>query len=193
MSTAQTMPTISPQTYLEAERRAAFKSEYFDGHVYAMAGGTRAHIILEGNLGFEVVGRLRGRSCESYGSNMKVWIPSTRAFVYPDLTIACGSPKLRDDYRDVLENPVAIFEILSPSTEMYDRTLKFDGFCSIPDFAQYVLISQVAPRVEVFTKNAEGFWIFTRFTGLDATAEFSTVGIEVPMASLYDRIEFAAA
>jgi Uma2 family endonuclease len=163
MSTSPAPLRITPQQYLEAERRATFKSEYFDGGVYVRAGGTRRHSLIEANLAYEAVGKFRGRPCEVHGSNM--------------------------NHGEVLENPGAIFEILSPSTEKYDRTAKFDGYCSIPTFTQYALISQEEPRVEVFSRTGES-WIFTRFTGLDATATFPSLEIAIPLASLYDRIDF---
>ena len=184
-------PWLSPEQYLDGERLADIKSEYFDGNVYAMAGASRRHSLIESNLLFEIVGKLRGRPCETHGSNMKVWIPVIKSFVYPDLSVACGPPKMRDEHRDVLENPIAIFEVLSPSTEKYDRTLKFDGYCSIPGFQQYVLISQEQARVEVFTRQAQqGVWAFTRAAGLESTVDFTALEISIPLASIYDRIGF---
>ena len=185
-------PWLSPEQYLDGERLADIKSEYFDGNVYAMAGASEKHVSICTNLIVEAGGRLREKSrCKIYGSDMKVWIPATRSFVYPDLSVACGPPKMRDEHRDVLENPIAIFEVLSPSTEKYDRTLKFDGYCAIPGFQQYVLISQEQARVEVFTRHPQqGLWAFTRATGLESMVDFTTLEISIPLASIYDRIEF---
>ena len=192
MSSSAPHLRISPQHFLDAERRALHKSEYFDGEVYAMAGASEVHLSIGSNIIMTLGPALRKRSCKIYSSDMKVWIPATRSFVYPDLTIVCGGPKMRDEHRDVLENPLAIFEVLSPSTEKYDRTVKFDGYSSIETFTQYALIAQDEPRVEVFTRSNEGLWIFTRFTGLSSTAEFPALELSIPLASLYDRVDFPA-
>lgn len=193
MSTAQTMPRISPQMYLESERRAAFKSEYYDGHIYAMAGASEAHQSISANVIMEIGPALKKKGCKIYPSDMKVWIPLKRSFVYPDLSIACGTPKMHDEHRDVLENPIVVFEILSPSTELHERTLKFDGYCSIPELQHYLLISQETARVEVYTKNADELWVLARYTGLDQTLQLPAGDVAIPMASLYDKIEFPAA
>lgn len=181
---------LSPDHYLDQERRAHAKSEYFDGDVYAMAGASEQHVSVCTNLILAAGPKLREKSCKIYGSDMKIWIPATRSFVYPDLSVACGVPKMRDEHGDVLENPMAIFEVLSPSTEKNDRTLKFDAYCSIPSVQQYVLISQEEARVEIFTRNPQGLWVFSRAIGRESTADLMALEISIPLASIYDRIEF---
>jgi Uma2 family endonuclease len=190
MSTSPAPLRITPQQYLEDERRASFKSEYVDGDVYLMTGASEPHTSIASNTIMALGPELRPRSCKIYGGDLKVWIPANFAFVYPDLTIVRGKPRMHDGRGDVIENPLVIFEILSPSTEKFDRGRKFRMYRSIPSLKQYVLVAQDEPRVELYTRDPNGFWIYSEYASLDAIADFSAIQVQIALAHIYEQVEF---
>jgi Uma2 family endonuclease len=176
--------------YLELERRAEFKSEYLDGQIYAMAGASPRHNTIVVNTTAELVMQLKGRPCRAFGSDMKVRIPDGQLYSYPDLTVVCGEPLYHDEHGDVLLNPKVLFEVLSPSTEEYDRQTKFDRYDRIETFTDYVLISQSAPRVEHFSRAAEGKWVRIVAAGMDAVLPLASIECVLRLKDVYDRIDF---
>ena len=187
---ALTLPRkLTPEQYLDQEEKASFKSEYLAGYVYAMAGGSYTHHRINVNMAREVSTRLKGRDCEAMPSELRVWMPAVENFLYPDGAVICGSPRFRGGRNDVVENPTVVFEILSESTEKYDRGAKFHSYQTIPELRQYVLISQNQPMVEVFTRDGDR-WILRTYRGLDSVAEFESIDVQLPMRELYDRVEF---
>lgn len=182
-------PRINPVEYLRRERLAEEKSEFADGYVYAMSGASVPHNTIQPNLTIAIGNALKGSPCRPLGSDMKVRTPSSRLFAYPDLTIVCGQLELHDEQKDVLLNPTVIIEILSPSTEKWDRGGKFARYQSIPSLQDYVLVSQDIPRVERFSRYGEE-WTLANSEGLGATLRLPSIGIEISLADIYEDVEF---
>jgi Uma2 family endonuclease len=185
--------TFTPDEYLVIERQAETRSEFVDGEIYAMAGASLAHVTINANLAGEIYVRLKGTPCRGMSQDMKVRAGTDRLFTYPDHIIVYGETRFRDTETDVLLNPLVIFEILSPSPEQYDRVTKFDQYKQIDSLREYVLIAQDQPRVEHYVRADDGSWRRMELTGLDAVLTLESAPAAVPLADLYDRIEFASA
>lgn len=182
-------PRITSAEYLRRERLAEEKSEYVDGYVYAMSGASIPHNFIASNLMVVIGSALKGSPCKPLGSDMRVRTPSSHLFTYPDLVIVCGQLELHDEQNDTLLNPTIIIEILSPSTEKWDRGGKFARYQSIPSLQDYVLVSQDIPRVERFSRNGDE-WTLVNSEGLEATLKLPSVKVEVNLADIYEDVEF---
>ncbi len=178
---------VSLEDYLAAERVADAKHELWAGEVFAMAGASFAHNQIVGNLVGELRQRLRGRPCDVLPSDLKVFVPSKPGVVYPDVTVVCGDARFRDDERDVLVNPTLVVEVLSESTERFDRGEKSAGYRSVESVRQIVLVSQHEPRVEVYTRAAAGRWIFDETTSNGVVA-LESIGCEIPLDEIFLRV-----
>lgn len=188
--TAQPQRKISPEEYLELEREADYKSEYFQGEVFAMAGAGRNHNRITANLGGEMYIFLKGKSCRSYSSDLKVHIPDNGLYTYPDLLVVCGKEQFVDDKTDTLLNPRIIVEVLSKSTASYDRGEKFQLYRSIPSLEEYVLIDSQRVAAEVFRKSEQGFWsLMSESYTLEGSIELASIGLTLPMRDIYDQTE----
>lgn len=183
---------LTTEEYLSIERKAEYKSEYSDGEMYAMSGASREHNRITVNLIRVVGNQLRGGSCEPFSGDMRVRIPFPRRYVYPDLVIACGEAEFEDDELDVLLNPVVVVEVLSASTESYDRSTKRSWYRRIESLREYVLVSQDSPHVERYVKRDEG-WVLTDTDGLEATVRLESIGCELALSEIYDRVTFPQA
>lgn len=182
---------LSPEGYLELERESDVRHEYIDGRVFAMAGESLPHSQICMNLGGEVRSKLKGRSCQPLSPNMKVRTSTASLFAYPDLTIVCGEPEFHDTRKDVLINPKVIFEVLSPSTEKYDRTTKFSRFrMGNETLTDYILVSQDKPFVEHFAKQPDGNWIYRSFNDMSDSFDVESVECTLSLIEIYDRVEF---
>lgn len=181
----------SAEEYLEAEQVAAYRSEFVRGHVYAMAGGSFTHNRINVNILKELAVRLDGGDCEPIASDLRVRVSSMASFFYPDAAVLCGPPRFYASRQDTIENPTVVFEILSDSTEKYDRGQKFHAYQTIPDLRHYVLVSQSEPLVEVFSKQSD-FWVLRTYRGVDAVADFPAIGIQVPCDQIYKRVQFSS-
>ena len=180
----------TPAEYLALERAAEFKSEYFKGEIFAMAGATRQHCRISANVVIETGDQLRETPCEAFGSDMRVMVSATGLYTYPDVTIACGELRFEDEQVDTLLNPKVIFEVLSESTEAYDRGKKFDHYRQIATLTEYVLISQSEPLVERYVRQPDGSWRLTVLKGLDAMLELETVPCRLRLADMYFKVSF---
>ena len=190
---AQPVARITPEQYLEAERKAEFKNEYFDGEVFAMSGGTFPHGTIIINLASEFHQALKGRSCTVTSNDVRLRVGSARLYTYPDISIVCGEPKFADDQKDTLLNPTMIVEVLSTSTEAHDRGLKFGQYRTIESLQEYVVVSQYEPRVEKFRRQSAGDWLMTECVGLSATCRFESVDCEIPLSEIYYNVTFGEA
>ena len=188
MALPQPIKFIPPEEYLRIERAAEFKSEYFAGEMFAMAGGSPTHSLLKVNLVGELRTQLKGRTCTAYDSDLRVLISATGLYVYPDATMVCGPLETHDG--DTATNPTLVVEVLSDSTEKYDRTTKFDHYRKIPSLKEVLFVSQEQPIVELFSRDADGGWKLTDARGLDASIELSSIGVSLPLAEIYDKVEF---
>ena len=183
-------PTLTPQEYLVQERKAAFKSEYYHGEVFAMAGATREHNLIVGNVVRETGYSLKARPCEVYPSDMRVKVSSTGLYTYPDATVVCGGPEFDDEQFDTLLNPTVLFEVLSESTESYDRGAKFRQYRKIASLKEYVIISPDRASVECYIRQADGGWLLQEYQALEQTATFESINVTIALSEIYRNVEF---
>lgn len=184
---------LTPAEYLAFERQSDVKHEYFRGELFAMAGASRQHARISTKLAYLLVGQLKGRSCNIFNGDMRVKVSPTGLYTYPDASVVCGRPRFEDKELDVLLNPAVIVEILSRSTEAYDRGEKFAQYRTLDTLSDYLLVSQDRPLVERFTRQPDGVWLFTESAGLDAVMPIELIQCWLPLAEVYDRVEFADA
>jgi Uma2 family endonuclease len=180
---------VTAEEYLALDRAAGFRSELIDGEIIAMSGGSSRHSKLQINLALEVESALRGTPCQAFSADLRVRV-SPRMYTYPDLTVVCGKPLLADDRQDILLNPKVIFEVLSPSTEHYDRGLKFRSYREINSLTDYILVDQDQARIEQFTRGDAHTWTFRDYQDASELLLIESIGISVPIARIYERIEF---
>ncbi len=185
----QPEPFLSLEDWLEGERAVLEgRSEYLDGEVFAMAGASLEHNTIVSNLNRELSIQFKGRPCRVYANDMKVLIRSANAGKYPDLIAHCGEPELLDDRRDVLLNPGLIVEVLSDSTETYDRGDKFALYRQIPSLREYLLVSQDQVRVELYRRSEDGRWTLTEYAGLEDRIPLESLDCSLAMAEIYDKV-----
>ncbi len=182
---------LTPQDYLVFERKAETKHEYFDGKIFAMAGAKRNHNIVNQNLNGLVWQHLKGKDCESYSGDMRIFVPETELYTYPDLVVVFGEPQFQDDVFDTLLNPILLIEVLSDSTESYDRGKKFQHYRSIESLQEYILVSQNEARVEKYVRHGDGFWLLSEAVGVNSKIEFSSIECRISLAEIYDKIDFS--
>lgn len=186
MASAAAKTRYTPEQYLALERKAEFKSEYFDGFIEAMSGTTRLHNLVAGNLLREIGNQLKGRPCEVYTADMRVRVSPTGLYTYPDVVAVCGEPRFLDGEFDTLLNPTLIVEVLSPSTEAYDRGGKFAHYRRLESLREYALIAQDRACVERFARRDEG-WVLTEWSGPEAVLQLDSIGCAVALREIYDR------
>jgi Uma2 family endonuclease len=182
--------TWTVEQYLEMERASEEKHEYLNGEIYLMAGGTGNHNAINMNTGGSLVTQLRKTPCITYSSDQRVHITATGLYTYPDITVVCDPPLWRDNRRDTLLNPTLIVEVLSPSTENYDRTKKFRHYRTLASLKEYVLISQDEPRIERYLRQPNDEWLFTEIIGLDMVLELPSIQCSLALTDVYDKINF---
>ena len=188
----QFLPTISAEQYLEIERFSETRHEFLDGVVYAMAGESPDHSTICYNLSGITHAQLSSKPCRGFSPNMKVRAGIGGLYAYPDLMIVCGEAKFHDEQGDVLLNPTVIFEVLSPSTEKYDRGEKFRRYrTEIESLQDYVLVSQDQSRVEHHHREAEGAWSQTEAIGKDAVIVLKSIDCTIPLTEVYRNTEAA--
>ena len=187
MSVAMDVP-VSAAEYLALEREALTKSEFVNGRIYAMAGASATHNEIAGNLFGLLWSALRSGPCRPYGSDQRIGVPATGIYTYPDISIVC-QPKLSDPKdADTLINPTALFEVLSPSTEAYDRGAKFAHYRRLPSLREYWLVSADRRRIERFRKHGE-VWELEEFEGVEAIIPLSVAaGVSIPLSAVYEGV-----
>jgi Uma2 family endonuclease len=176
----------TPEEYLALERHAEFKSEYIDGRIVAMAGARRPHVVIVHNLDRELGVRLLETPCDVLPTEMKVKIEASGRYVYPDLSVACD-PRFEDDETDVLLNPLLIVEVLSDSTESYDRGEKFFHYRRIESLREYVLVSQKTCLVERYVREGD-FWRSSTVDDPETALVLTSLDIEIPLARIYAKV-----
>lgn len=182
---------ISSEDYLALERESLEKHEYFDGEMFAMAGTSEEHANISSNINISLGVQLKKRSCKSYQSDLRVHIPATGLYTYPDVLVVCGKPELLEDaFPDTLTNPILIVEVLSPSTADYDKGTKFDHYRTIEILQEYILVWQEKKRVAHYTKQENGSWILRDFIGDDAEITLNSVDCRLLMEDIYDKVNF---
>jgi Uma2 family endonuclease len=181
---------LTPEEYLALERQAETRSEYWRGEVFAMAGASFAHTSISFNVLVSLAPQLKRGSCTAHSSDLRVNVRATGFYAYPDIVVVCGQPQFEDRYRDTLLNPTAIFEILSRSTEGYDRGEKFAQYRMFESLTDYILVSQYRPLVEHFTRQPDESWLLKPHSGLEATLSLPSIGCQLPLADIYDQVEW---
>ena len=178
---------ITPAEYLAAERAAETKSEYYAGQVVAMTGASLAHNRIVANLIKVLARQLEGTPCEVLPSDMRLHVVASGLYTYPDVTIVCGEPKLEDEHRDTLLNPAVVIEVLSPSTERYDRGRKAEHYRQIPSLQEYLIVAQDAARIERYHRRGEREWTLTEAIGLEESVQLASVPSSLDLREVYDR------
>jgi Uma2 family endonuclease len=189
----QTLPTYAFDDYLAIEREAIDeKHEYVAGRVYAMTGASYNHNLIVTNLAIALGTQLKERPCSVLTNDMRVRIETADACKYPDIVALCEEPRFYDDRRDVLLNPILVIEVLSPSTEAYDRGGKFALYRSLPSLQEYVLVAQDHLSVEVFTRQPNDRWLLTAYSVPKAELVFESIRCRIPLHEIYDKAQIAA-
>ena len=190
MSPAVVQPRYTPEQYLTLERRADYKSEYINGHIIAMAGASRRHNLIAGNLYREVSQQLRGRPCEAYINDMRVKVRRTSLYAYPDVVMVCGEIHFEDAANDTLLNPTAIVEVLSASTEAYDRGEKFAHYRRLESLQEYLLVAQDKFRIEHYVRQGAK-WVLSEVNDLHETVYLAAVDCSIGLQDIYDKVQLA--
>jgi Uma2 family endonuclease len=180
---------MSPEEYLKFERESEIKHEYLDGEIFAMTGASERHILIVGSTHFSLYGQLDNRPCKVYMSDMRVRVKGTGYYTYPDISVVCGDAEFEDDVIDTLLNPNVIIEVLSPSTEIYDRGKKFQQYRELDSLQEYVLIAQDSMRIEHYLRQGEK-WILTDARGQDAIVALPSIDCKLALRDAYAKVTF---
>ncbi len=183
---------LTEEEYLTQERKAEYKSEYLNGEVFAMSGGTFRHALIILDFAGELRDRLRGSSCEVVTQDMRVRVSPGRLYTYPDILVVCGTPEFLDGAEDTLLNPVFIAEVLSDSTRDYDLGGKFELYRQIPVLQEYITVEQRTAHLITRQRQSDGSWLLRDYKDLTQDVPFSSVGADVPLSEIYRRVSFPA-
>ncbi len=175
------------EEYLELDRHSELRHEYFEGEIFAMTGGTRRHTHLAANLVRTLGNALLDRPCMVLGADMRIAVSESSLYTYPDVVVVCGPAKFTNEREETLVNPSLIVEVLSPSTESYDRGRKFEHYRTIPSLTDYVLVSQDAPLVEHFVRQPSGSWLLTEYRAGHALA-IDSLGVSIAVDEIYRKV-----
>ncbi|MBL8211233.1 MAG: Uma2 family endonuclease [Bryobacterales bacterium] len=186
---ANQIPYITEEQYLELERKSDVRHEYYRGEMFAMSGGTGDHSFLAAELISELRFALRG-SCRVATSDLKIYVPSTGLYTYPDISVTCEKPSYLDKSNDTLLNPLVVVEVLSPSSGSYDRGEKFRQYQTVPSIKTYILVSCDRMRIETYTRGTGATWIYRAYDGADAVLEIEEPAVSIPLQSIYRSVEF---
>jgi Uma2 family endonuclease len=190
MPLPESLPRLTEAKYLEIERAAEFKSEFFDGEMFAMAGGTPQHSLIATNLARELGNALKTANCVAYNADLRIKVESTGLFTYPDLSIVCGPLQFAEGTDDTVVNPTLLVEVLSTSTEAYDRGKKFEHYRQISTLQEYLLVSQREPRIEQFIRQSDARWLLNEAAGLNATLELPSLRISLSLNEVFVNVNF---
>ena len=184
-----TKPDIqyTPEEYLKAERESPYKSEYDNGEIFAMAGASRKHNLIVVSIASGLYQQLRNRGCDVYSNDMRVKVPATGLFTYPDVVVVCDHPMFDDSFEDTLINPDVIVEVLSKSTEAYDRGIKFQNYRTLRSLSEYVLVHQDTIHVELYSRQPDGSWRFTEFLRPQDEFELRSAGCRLKLEDIYEK------
>lgn len=181
---------LTPEQYLEQERKSSFKSECYRGETLAMAGASYRHSIILNNLVVTVSQLLRPSNCRVHSSDLRLRVSSTGLYTYPDVMVICGDPAFADDQHDTVLNPVVIIEVLSDSTKDYDRGRKFQHYRALASLTDYLTIAHAEVHVEHYVRQSSGQWLLSEFNDLDSAATLMSINTKLPLSEIYFQIEF---
>jgi Uma2 family endonuclease len=188
---SQPKTTYTPDAYLEIDRQSAFKNEFVDGQIFAMTGASRKHNLITSNVNYSLNLQLKGRKCEVYASDMRVRVSSSGLYTYPDVVVVCGPPIFEDKESDTLTNPAVLIEVLSKSTEAYDRGEKSGRYRKLDSLSEYILISQEKPHIEHFVRQPDNHWLLSEAYDLQAEIDLISIGCKLAMTDVYDKVEWS--
>ena len=192
MSLPQSTAELTPEAYLAIERQAEYKSEYFNGEMFAMAGASPHHVLIVTNVASELRWQLKKRPCTVYSTDLRVKVSTTGLYTYPDVTVVCGQPQFDDEHQDTLLNPTLIVEVLSQSTKDYDRGEKFEQYRTLESLKEYILIAQNRCHVEQFVRQPDNRWLLSESNQLEDIIELSSIGCHLALTEAYDKVEWRA-
>lgn len=180
----------TPEQYLEYERASETRHEFWNGEIFEMAGASEQHNLIVGSTYASLYAQLRKRDCKLYPSDMRLKVTATGLFTYPDISIVCGEAQFLDDKRDTLLNPVTLIEVLSPSTERYDRGKKFQNCRTMQSLQEYILIAQDTPRIEYYRRQSDDQWLLSDIDTLTGTLTLSAINCTLSAADVYEKVTF---
>lgn len=181
---------LSVQEYLALEDVAEYKSEYYQGEIFAMAGNSLNHNQIAGNVYSQFLQRQDKHGCRITMSDLKLWVEEIDLFTYPDLMVICNKPQFYPGRTDIILNPLIIIEVLSKSTEAYDRGKKFKFYRSLPSFQEYILIDQYSVHVDQFYVGPHGQWMLKDYNDPQAVLKFEKIDFEIPLEKIYHLVDF---
>ncbi|NEP09197.1 MAG: Uma2 family endonuclease [Symploca sp. SIO2C1] len=180
----------SPEEYLALEEAAEDKSEYIDGEIFPMAGGSTNHNRIAGNFYAALNFAFKNEDYDAFMSDVRLWIPKRRIYTYPDVMLVAGKPEYYNNRTDTITNPQLIIEVLSPSTKGYDKSKKFEGYRTIPTFQEYLLIDQTRIYIEHYQKTDDKQWLFSDYDESDVTIRLASVSLEISISDIYNKVNF---
>lgn len=186
---AQLKVYVAPQEYLATERQAEYKSEYFKGETFAMSGASKRHNLIAGNVLAELHAQLKKRPCTICPSDMRIKVGATGLYTYPDVTVVCDEAQFDDDQQDTLLNPTVIVEVLSKSTEAYDRGEKFGHYRKLSSLAEYILIAQDKYHIEHYVRQPDNQWLLAETDNWQDTLQLPAINCHLAMADIYDKVK----
>jgi Uma2 family endonuclease len=193
MSLAAATHRLTEAEYLACERTADFKSEFFDGETFAMAGGSPMHSLIAANLIHALRSKLPGKPCRPFTSDLRLKVEATGLYTYADVPVVCGELQYAGGEDDTIVNPAVLIEVLSDSTEAYDRGKKFEHYRLIPTLREYLLVSQKEPRIEQFVRQEDGHWLLHEAAGMAAALPLPSLGVTIALAEVFAGVEFTPA
>ena len=181
---------ITPQQYLESERLATEKHEYFQGEIFAMSGASIPHNVIFKNTYVDLGTKLKGKKCQPYGSDLRIHIPKNSLYTYPDISIICDDFETTDEKLDTITNPTVLFEILSRSTQKYDQTGKFELYRDIDLLKEYIMINSEKIQVLKYARNPDNSWLLTIFESLEDVFSIQSIDVELKLSDIYFDVKF---
>jgi Uma2 family endonuclease len=183
-------PFISPEQYLEMERAAETKSEYYRGEIFAMAGASHIHTIIVVNIGARLHSGLEKRDCTVHASDSRLAVKADGLYTYPDLMVICGKPAFIDAHVDTVTNPIVVVEVLSKSTSSYDHGQKFESYRAIPSLMEYLTVAQDRVHVEHYVRQLDNSWLLREIEA-SASVSLKSIFVELPLDEIYAKVDFA--
>lgn len=187
MSSVIKQKYYTAEDYLTLERNALYKSEFHNGEIFAMTGASRKHNLIAFNIAGELRAQLKNRPCEAYIADMRVKATKAHSYHYPDIAVVCGTPQFEDAHVDTLLNPTLLIEVLSPSTEAYDRGGKFAHYRKIASLCEYLLVTQDQPSIERYLRQGE-VWILSEAVDIGASVSLESIGCTLSLREVYDKV-----
>lgn len=183
---------VTPEEYLERERKAETRSEYRNGEIVAMSGASFAHTIITMNIASELHQLLKQRQCTVHSADLRLGVRAAMLYTYPDVVVVCGKPEFADRHRDIVLNPTVLIEVLSKSTRDYDRGEKFASYRTIPSLMEYLTVAQDEIYIQHWTRQTGEQWPMEEFRDPNALITLSSIGVELRVADVYEKVEFRA-